>query len=76
MTERRLRVAYISVQPALVWDDGDQLVPGPEVDLLRLPLGQAQQMLAELPAQVAQLAEQIAASLENPPTVEGDLTTQ
>jgi hypothetical protein len=61
LTERRLRVAYISIQPALVWDDGDEFAPGPEVDLLRLPLAQAQQMLAELPAQVARLAEQITA---------------
>lgn len=68
----RLRIAYIAVQPALVWDDGDQLVPGPEVDLLRLPLAQAQQVLAELPAHVERLAEQIAASRETPPTVEAD----
>lgn len=71
MTERRLRVAYISIQPALVWDDGDQLVPGPEVDLLRLPLGQAQQMLAELPTHVARLAEQITAGDDVPDTTEG-----
>jgi hypothetical protein len=56
---RRLRIAYVAVQPALVWDDGDQLVPGPEVQTVRLPLMHARQMLNELPDKVADLAEQI-----------------
>lgn len=71
MTERRLRIAYIAVQPALIWDDGEQLTPGPEVELLRLPLTQARQMLDELPGQVQALAEQIRAHPGNDPTPGG-----
>lgn len=69
MTERRLRLAYVAVQPVVVWDDGEQLTPGPEVTVLRLPLGQARQMLDELPAQVEALAEQIRTSTADPPVV-------
>lgn len=61
MTERRLRIAYVTVQPALIWDDGDQLIPGPEVESVRLPLAYARQMLDELPDKVNALSEQIRA---------------
>lgn len=61
MTERRLRIAYVTVQPALIWDDGDQLITGPEVESVRLPLVHARQMLDELPDKVNALSEQIRA---------------
>jgi hypothetical protein len=59
VSERRLRVAFVAVQPELVWDDGEQFLPGPEVELMRLPLAQARQVLEELPVKIAALAEQI-----------------
>lgn len=59
MTERRLRIAYVAVQPVLVWDDGDQLTPGPEMQGLQLPLTRARQLLDELPQHVADLATRI-----------------
>jgi hypothetical protein len=59
MSERRLRVAFVAIQLGLVWDDGEQLTPGPEVEIMRLPLSQAKQVLDELPWKVEALAEQI-----------------
>lgn len=48
--QRRLRVLHVLVQPVLVWDDGETLTPGPEVNVAQVPLG----ALGEMPEQIAQ----------------------
>ncbi len=30
--ERKLRLAHFLVQPVLVWDDGNELTPGPTIE--------------------------------------------
>lgn len=51
---RRLRVAHVLVQPVLVWDDGDELTPGPDAQPVQVPLsglaGLADQLRDEIAA--------------------------
>ena len=56
----RLRIAHVLVQPVLVWDDGDDLTPGPELQPVSVPFGQLGHFIESLPAEVAQLAAQVA----------------
>lgn len=66
MTDKKLRIQAVTVQVALVWDDGDELSPGPDLEPLTLSLSQARGMLDGLPAEVAKLAEQIATAATEP----------
>jgi hypothetical protein len=59
--ERRLRISHVLVQPVLVWDDGDELQPGPQVEPVTLPLSQLAELAENLPPQVAELAERLKA---------------
>lgn len=56
---RKLRIQSLTVQVALVWDDGDELTPGPALDPITVSLTQARSMLDGLPAEVEKLAEQL-----------------
>ena len=60
MANRRLRIQSLTVQVELAWDDGDELTPGPSLNPIVASLSQAREMLEGLPAEVAQLAEQLA----------------
>lgn len=53
---RRLRVQSLVINVALVWDDGDELAPGPGLEPVVLPLSQVAEFVAALPAQVEALA--------------------
>lgn len=53
---RRLRVAHIIVQPILVWDDGDNLAPGPSVQPQHLPFGEVSDWLTAVPGELERLA--------------------
>lgn len=60
---RRLRVAHVLVQPVLVWDDGEELSPGPEAAAISVPLSQMPGLPARLLADLERaVAEQPAAS--------------
>lgn len=61
MTEmkRRLRISHLVVQPVLVWDDGEELQPGPPIDPVPMPLSQLATFADNLPGEVAKLAEQL-----------------
>lgn len=60
MSEKRLRISHVEVRPVLVWDDGDELTPGPPLQPQALSLSRALQMLDALPAEVEALAAQLA----------------
>lgn len=51
---RRLRIAHVVVQPVLVWDDGEELSPGPQANPRAVPLADlatlADTIRGELPA--------------------------
>lgn len=51
----RLRIQAIIVQAVLVYDDGDELTPGPQVNSITLPLSKVADYIAKLPAEVAAL---------------------
>lgn len=56
---KRLRVSHVIVQPVLVWDDGDELEAGPQLNAIQLPASGLAAFAAQLPNQVAELAEQL-----------------
>ena len=68
MTERRLRISHVLVQPVLVWDDGDELEAGPQLNAVQLPASGLAEFAAQLPVQVAVLAEQLDAQRDTPKT--------
>lgn len=56
---RRLRITQVFVQPVVVWDDGDDLEPGPQIDAVAVPPAKLAEFIANLNEQVAALAEQL-----------------
>ena len=54
---KRLRIAHVIVQPVLVWDDGENLAPGPQCNPVQVAL-------ADLPS----LPERLTADLANAET--------
>lgn len=54
-----LRIAHVLVQPVLVWDDGDNLEPGPSIDAVTVPPAQLAEFVTNLPDQIAALAEHL-----------------
>lgn len=58
---QRLRVSHVIIQPILVWDDGEELSPGPNAGPVQVPLsalaGMADQISKEIAEQEAQLLQ-------------------
>lgn len=57
--EKRLRLAHVLVQPVLVWDDGDEMVPGPQLNTHQLRASELAEFAANLPGEVEKLAAQL-----------------
>lgn len=57
--ERRLRVSHIEIRPVLIWDDGDEMTPGPPLNTANVPLSVAKSMLDGLPDEVRTLEKQL-----------------
>jgi len=57
----KLRIAHLIVQPVLVWDDGEELTPGPELGQISIPLSKLADFAGTLPAEVAALAAKLEA---------------
>lgn len=55
----KLRIAHLVIQPVLVWDDGEELSPGPELGQISIPLSKLAEFGAGLPAEVAALAAKL-----------------
>ncbi|POH63969.1 hypothetical protein C3B59_10525 [Cryobacterium zongtaii] len=56
----RLRIQSVIVTPVLVWDDGEELTPGPELGQISLTLSNLPMFAEGLPAEVAALAARLA----------------
>lgn len=56
---RKLRVLHVLVKPILVWDDGDELCIGPDVNPVELSPAQLLEFVAKLPESVDALASQL-----------------
>lgn len=63
MSEKRLRLLHLLVQPVLVWDDGSELTAGPDSQARALSLSDAQQVIARMPTEIEQLGAQLAAEV-------------
>lgn len=62
----RARLLHLTVQPVVVFDDGENLTPGPEMQALALSPVQVQELIATLPEQLARLTESLPADPEQP----------
>jgi hypothetical protein len=62
---RRLRIAHLIVQPVLVWDDGEEMEPGPPLQSVTVTLSKLAQFAEALPAEVAALAARLPADSES-----------
>lgn len=51
----KLRILHVTVQPVLVWDDGETLSPGPDAQSMNLPTGQVKEFIDGLHSQVKEL---------------------
>jgi hypothetical protein len=53
--EPRLRLQHFIVQPVLVWDDGNELTPGPQVQPQPLTVAGMRDLAEDWPAKLAEL---------------------
>lgn len=56
----KLRISHLIVQAVLVYDDGEELTPGPQLNPIQLPLSKLGEFGASLPAEVAALEAKLA----------------
>jgi hypothetical protein len=61
----KVRLQHVLIQPVLVLDDGTEILPGPEVEPVALPLSQVAAWLEAVPSQLDQLQMQVDASLKS-----------
>ena len=54
---RRLRIAHVLIQPVLVWDDGEELEPGPEAQAVQVKLSELAGMADQLRAELARAGQ-------------------
>lgn len=59
---KRLRISHVAVQPVLVWDDGEELSPGPQISPVTVPLSGLAGLAETLPVEVAALTEKLVSS--------------
>jgi hypothetical protein len=52
---RRLRILHVIVTPVLVYDDGDELTPGPQAQPIAVPLSGVAALIESLPGDVAKI---------------------
>ena len=57
MAERKLRVQCLIVQPVLLYDDGTELTPGPEIAPTQIVPSQFADFLESLPKELEKLTE-------------------
>ena len=56
--EKKLRIAQVAVSVALVWDDGEELTPGPEVRPVTIPLSGVAAFIDAMPAEIARIEQE------------------
>lgn len=63
---KSLRLLHIVVQPVLVWDDGEEITPGPQVDSFAATLSQLDGVAERLRAELSVLADSLSKSDPKP----------
>lgn len=66
--ERRLRIQHVIVQPVLLWDDGEEFEPGPELQPILMPASKLVEYAERLPDELAVLAESLAGEQQDQPS--------
>lgn len=56
---RRLRMSHVAIQVHLVWDDGEELVPGPSMQPMLLPPSLVDDYLTEVPNQLPRIEAEL-----------------
>jgi hypothetical protein len=56
---KKLRISHLVVQPVIVWDDGEELTPGPELGAVSVPLSKLSEVATTFPAQLVLLQEKL-----------------
>lgn len=54
--KKKLRISHIIVQPVLVYDDGEELTPGPDIQAISVPLSRLTELADSLPGEVEALS--------------------
>jgi len=60
----KLRISHVIVQPVLVWDDGEELSPGPDINPIQVSVSQLGGLSETLPAQVEAIKSELDAELD------------
>jgi hypothetical protein len=50
----KLRISHVIVQPVLVWDDGEELTPGPQTAPANLPVSALDGLAERLRTEIAE----------------------
>lgn len=58
--DRRLRLQHFVVQPVFIWDDGEELSPGPAVEPQPLTLAGLNDLLETWTEKLSQIQAQVA----------------
>lgn len=53
MKKKKLRISHVIIQPVLLWDDGDNLTPGPQAQPFSVALTDLGSLAEKLRAEVA-----------------------
>lgn len=55
---RQLRISHVVVKPVVVWDDGEELSPGPDIQPVSVPVSALAGLAERFPAELANIAAQ------------------
>jgi hypothetical protein len=55
----QLRIVQVIVTPVLMWDDGEELTTGPQLQPITVPLSKLAELANSLPAEVAKVKDSI-----------------
>jgi hypothetical protein len=58
--EKKLRLAHVLVQPVFVYDDGEEMTPGPQIQATQFAPSQLSEFVDSLPNLVAEVEAKIA----------------
>lgn len=67
MTDRKLRVLHVVVQPVLVYDDGTELTEGPQTRPSTVPLSALGDMAERIAAEVEAFSETVERESDDAP---------
>lgn len=73
---KKLRVLHVVVQPVVVWDDGEELQPGPQVQAVAVTPAALAEYVDQLPGKIAEFSNQLLASEAETPAPASNRATR